>query len=63
MFSSFDDKQLFKNLLAIRSRMVKKLNAEQIRILEKYEVNMRISEKKRIKKKYSKMGSHRVRHD
>ena len=43
--------------------MVKKLNAEQIRILEKYEVNMRISEKKRIKKKYSKMGSHRVRHD
>lgn len=36
--------------------MVKKLNAEQLRILEKYEVNIRISEKKRIKKKH-KIGS------
>lgn len=34
MFSSVDDKQLFKNTLAIKNRMVKKLNAEQIRILE-----------------------------
>lgn len=57
MFSSFDDKQLFKNPSTIRNRMVKKLNAEQIKILEKYEVNMRISGKKRIKKKYSKIGS------
>ena len=53
MFGCFDDKQFFKNPLAIRDRMVKKLNTGQIIIPEKYEINMRISEKKRIKKKYS----------